>query len=595
MTTRVRPSRLRPGRRSTVAVAVALAVALGAAGAVPAAAQEATDTGAAFDATADAGAAMTDQLIVRLAMRSSGAAASDVDVLNDAAAASLGGSALTYGRAMTGGTHVLRLSSRLPLEQVDAIAAELVASGVAASAEPDRVLQATSTPNDPLFPIQWSLGSPTVGSVKGANVPNAWDITQGDPNLVVAVLDTGQLNHADLAGKFVPGYDMISSTPVANDGGGRDANPADPGDWITSGEAAGGFFGGCRVTNSSWHGTHVAGTIGARTNNGAGIAGVNPESKIQHVRVLGKCGGFTSDIADAIRWAAGLPVAGAPINPTPARVINMSLGGSGSCSSVMQSAITAATAAGTIVVVAAGNSNANASLFNPANCANVITVASTGKAGKKAYYSNFGSIVDIAAPGGDTIADAGDTILSTLNTGTTSPGADAFVKYQGTSMATPAVAGVVSLMLSVKPTLTFNQVLSTLKSTATKFPALGAGSCTSTTCGKGIVNAAFAVATAKGLPAAFNKTAPKNGAVNVALRPTLKWQAAARTVSFEYCIDTTNNDTCNTSWVNVGTAKSKQLPANLAPNTTYFWQVRAINVQGTMPANNGVWFSFRTT
>jgi serine protease len=191
---------------------------------------------------------------------------------------------------------------------------------------------------------------------------------------------------------------------------------------VTSGESAANP--GCGVSDSSWHGTHVSGTIGAIANNSAGVAGINQVSQIQPLRVLGKCGGYLSDIADAIRWGAGLHVNGIDDNTTPDRVLNLSLGGSGGCGTTLQCAIDAATVAGTVVVVAAGNSNANASNFQPANCNNVITVAATGPTGKKAYYSNFGSTVEIAAPGGD--STVGSTILSTLNAGATVPTTDTY-------------------------------------------------------------------------------------------------------------------------------------------------------------------------
>ena len=242
----------------------------------------------------------------------------------------------------------------------------------------------------------------------------------------------------------------------------------------------------------------MSGTIGAFSNNAFGVAGINWVSHVQPLRVLGKCGGYTSDIADAIRWAAGLPVAGVPANATPDDVVNLSLGGDGACGSTFQSAIDAAVAAGTVVVVAAGNSNANASGFSPGNCNDVITVAATGHTGSRAYYSNYGASVEIAAPGGDALL--GKTILSTLNSGTTTPVAspqgDTYASYQGTSMATPHVVGVVSLMLSVNPSLTPAQVTSMLQATATPFPA--GSTCTGSTCGAGIVNAAAAVAQANG-------------------------------------------------------------------------------------------------
>ena len=318
-------------------------------------------------------------------------------------------------------------------------------------------------------------------------------------------------------------------------------------------KAASGFFAGCQVRNSSWHGTHVAGTIGANGNNASGVTGINWQSKIQHVRVLGKCGGYSSDIADGIRWAAGLTVSGVPANATPARVINMSLGGSGACTTTYNNAISAATGAGTVVVVAAGNSNANAANYSPASCNNVITVASTGKAGNRAYYSNFGSTVEIAAPGGDKNADANDTILSTLNTGTTSPVADSYVKYQGTSMATPHVVGMVSLMFSVNPSLTPAQVTQILQSTVTAFPA--GSTCTTTTCGPGIINAAAAVAQAKATPiprpARLAKPARPTQPANQATSLSLSWGASSGAASYQYCVDTTNNNTCDATWTSI--------------------------------------------
>jgi serine protease len=245
------------------------------------------------------------------------------------------------------------------------------------------------------------------------------------------------------------------------------------------------------VTNSSWHGTHVAGTIGAASNNGVGVTGINWVSKILPVRVLGKCGGYTSDIIDGMRWAAGLSVTGVPANSHPARAINISLGGSGACSAEQQTAINEIVAAGTVVVVAAGNSNTDASNFNPANCNNVITVAATNRSGYRSYYTNYGSVVEISAPGGDTSSSDSNGVLSTLNTGTQGPVADTYAYYQGTSMATPHVTGVASLVLSVKPSLTPAQVLQVLQSTARAFPV--GSTCNTSICGAGIVDAAAAV------------------------------------------------------------------------------------------------------
>ena len=335
-------------------------------------------------------------------------------------------------------------------------------------------------PNDPQYNSQWHYHEPY-----GINLPQAWEVTTGNSNVVVAVIDTGHRPHVDLAGRIVGGYDFITNVQVANDGNGRDADPQDPGDWITSAESSSGPFAGCPVRNSSWHGTHVAGTIGAVTNNGQGVAGVNWGAKLLSVRVLGKCGGSTSDITDAMRWAAGLPVTGVPDNPNPARVLNLSLGGPIACSSTWQSAINTVNAVGSIVVVAAGNSNTNAATFTPASCNGVITVGATNRNGVRAWYSNYGSVVDVSAPGGESGSNG---VLSTSNTGTQGPVSDSYAYMQGTSMAAPHVAGVVSLMLAINPTLNFTQTETILKLTAKPF---GPGhTCTgATSCGAGIVNA----------------------------------------------------------------------------------------------------------
>ncbi len=281
------------------------------------------------------------------------------------------GTDLQYVRAMSGEAHVLKLPAALPVAEAEALAAEISAQPGVAYAEPDYMRQAISdtpihvaapllAPNDPQYANQWHYKY-VANTSEGLNLPPAWDITTGLSTTVVAVIDTGILNHTDLAGRTVPGYDFIADTFVANDGNGRDNNPADPGDWIVANECGGIHS----AQDSSWHGTHVAGTIGAATNNGVGVSGVNWNAKILPVRVLGKCGGYTSDIVDGMRWAAGLSVSGVSANANPADVINMSLGGSGACSTTEQNAVNAIVAAGTAVVVAAGNDNANASGFSP--------------------------------------------------------------------------------------------------------------------------------------------------------------------------------------------------------------------------------------
>ena len=539
-------------------------------------------------------ASMTDQLIIRFVPALQAAAADRTAQV--AALSAVAGVELAYGREMSGEATVVRLPQRLGGDALQSMLDRLAEVEEIELVEPDAIMQTLATPNDPRYPEQWHYGAPIPGNY-GANLPTAWDITTGSASVVVAVIDTGIINHTDLNGRTVAGYDFISDSRIANDGNGRDTNPADVGDWITADESASTFFAGCPVRNSSWHGSHVAGTIAANSNNGVGVAGINWNAKILPVRVLGKCGGYTSDIVDGIRWSAGLSVVGVPANANKAKVINMSLGGSGACSSTYQTAINEAVNAGTVVVVAAGNSSANAANYSPASCANVITVAATGKAGNLSYYSNFGNVVEIAAPGGDRLADAGATILSTIDVGLTTPAGEGYAFYQGTSMATPHVAGVASLLFSVNPTLTPSQVTSLLQSNVTAFPA--GSTCTTANCGTGILNAQAAIIAAQNpppppAPGAFNKSSPATGTTRIrATTVNLQWGASSNAASYAYCIDTINDNNCNTGWVIVGAATSVR-PAGLAGGTTYYWQVQAINTAGTTVANGGTWWNFRT-
>jgi serine protease len=428
----------------------------------------------------------TDQIIIQYKTAALGGLTPEQDSQMERLSAAAGVH-LGYFRAMTDDTHVLKLDGRMTAEQVQAVADQLMTLPEVAYASPDRIFQHTLTPNDPQYSSQWHYYG-----TYGINAPAAWNLTTGSSNTVVAVVDTGITNHADLSGRTVAGYDFIADSLVANDGGGRDSNPSDPGDWITAAENASGYFQGCGTSNSSWHGTHVSGTIGAASNNSVGVAGINWVSKIQPIRVLGKCGGYMSDIIDGIKWAAGLSVSGIPNNTTPAKVINLSLGGYGSCSSTLQAAVNAVVANGSILVIMAGNSNADAVNYSPGNCANVITVAATNNAGSRSYYSNYGSSVEIAAPGGEQYYsnDPGG-VLSTLNTGATTPASDAYVYYQGTSMAAPHVTGVVSLMTSINPYLSPDLVRQLLQNSAKAFP--GGSSCNTSICGSGIVDAYAAV------------------------------------------------------------------------------------------------------
>ena len=327
----------------------------------------------------------------------------------------------------------------------------------------------------------------------------AWDVTHGSSAVVVAILDTGYRPHAAMAGRILPGYDMIGNATTANDGNGRDADALDPGDFVLASEATG----GCQAHNSSWHGTAVAGIVAANTNDGIWTAGIDWAAKILPVRVLGKCGGYDSDIIDAIAWAAGLAVPGAPVNPTPAQVINLSFGGDQKCPAIYPLVINAAYAYGRTraIVAAAGNDADDVANHAPANCPGVIAVASTAViSGNLAAYSNFGAGITLSAPGGTFIRVVTTQAIVVLsNSGATTPQADSFAIEGGTSFSAPMVAGTISLMLSVAPALTPDQIVSILSSTAKPFPA--GSDCTTDRCGAGIVDAGAAVRAAAAVAA----------------------------------------------------------------------------------------------
>jgi serine protease len=202
--------------------------------------------------------------------------------------------------------------------------------------------------------------------------------------------------------------------------------------------------------------------------------------------VLGKCGGYTSDIVDALRWAAGLRVPGVPDNTHPARVINLSLGGEGPCSRLEQDAIDEVNARGTVVVAAAGNGSGDVGDQNPANCRGVIAVAATTRSGARAAYTNTGSEVALSAPGGD----AADDVLVLSNEGLTVAAADDYLQVAGTSFSTAQVSGIAGLMLSINGDLNPRQVHDLLVQSARAFPD---ASCNARLCGAGIVDAAAAV------------------------------------------------------------------------------------------------------
>lgn len=345
-------------------------------------------------------------------------------------------------------------------EVVDADVATDVAAQVEARPDvlwaiPDRLrrVQASSpvSTNDPLFTQQRNLWDASAGRSGGFSIkaPALWRATKGVASTVVAVIDTGVTHHPDLAGKLVAGYDFISSPEAARDGDGRDSDPTDVGDWNANRECP---YPG--ATASSWHGTFVAGQIAASTDNGDGIAGVAPGVVVQPVRALGRCGGWDSDILDSMVWASGGTVAGVPVNATPAPVVNLSFAGLASSARernaacrVYNEVARAGGTRGTLFIAATGNEGSNANRAIPASCSEFVSVGAISRKGFTAIYSNVGSTVDLAAPGGDTqVGGRGDSILSLGNAGTTTAGANGYVRYEGTSMAAPQVAGAAALL-----------------------------------------------------------------------------------------------------------------------------------------------------
>ncbi|MER5936233.1 S8 family serine peptidase [Streptomyces sp. NPDC001928] len=473
-------------RRKLISVAAVSAALFTAAAPSAAVAQEPAPQEAAVPAaqTEAAPGTAAERLIVGY---KSGAAEAKSNKAAEADAAAKGaesGEDLDFQRRLGSGAALVDLGEDLTRTDVADVVAEYRADPQVAYVVPDRLNKPLATPNDTEYSKQWDLFETTAGM----NVPGAWDVATGS-GVTVAVIDTGYVTHSDLGANIVAGYDFISDATVGNDGNGRDSNPADPGDWTAANECQAGD----PASTSSWHGTHVAGTIAAVTNNSKGVAGIAYGAKVSPLRVLGKCGGYDSDIIDAITWASGGTVSGVPANANVAKVINMSLGGGGACSTATQSAINAAVNRGTTVVVAAGNSNANASGYSPASCSNVVSVAATDRQGNRSYYSNYGTVVDIAAPGGETNSVTANGILSTLNSGGQGPSSENYDYYQGTSMASPHVAGLVALMKSANAALTPAQIESAIKTNSRALPGTCSGGC-----GAGLADAAKTVQAVSG-------------------------------------------------------------------------------------------------
>ncbi len=422
-------------------------------------------------------------------------------------------------------------------------------------AEVDQRRYIRALPNDPLYASQWYQQAVETSA---ARFTAAWDTTSGDAGTVIAVLDTGiRFDHPDLVGRVLPGYDFVSgesgsSFVSANDGNDWDADASDPGDWVTGAESLSGPLDGCRVEPSSWHGTRVAAMIGATTNNGTGISGGTWNGNVLPVRVLGKCGGFDSDIIVGMRWAAGLAVAGVPTNPNPAKILNMSLGGGGNCSSAYRNAVAEVTAAGGLVVAAAGNGSGPVGA--PANCPGTLAVAGLRHVGTKVGYSSFGPQVGISAPAGNcpstpllceyaliTATNAGPTFPTTSTYTTTTDSQDSI----GTSFSAPIVAAIAGLMTAVNGGLTPEELTARIKNSARPFPdpqaglptcpnldsATGQCNCTTSTCGAGMADAPGALAEALRPMARIADPAGSGAGQNVTLDGSASDAASGRSIS----------------------------------------------------------------
>lgn len=410
---------------------------------------------------------------------------------------------MTADRKLSGRAHLMRLNAAVTAAEARAIAARLRQSGEVLNVEPDLLMQADSVlPNDPVYgasPGQWNYMAPAGANLGGADLPAGWDLTLGSGSIVVAVIDTGYRPHADLQ-STLPGYDFISYPSIANDGNGRDADASDPGDFVAAGECVS----GSSAMRSSWHGIHVMGVIAASMNNGLYGTGIAPHVRILPVRALGKCGGYTSDIADGMRWAAGIDVPGVPRNAYPARVINLSLGSAGTCSDTFQSAIDDVNARGSLVVISSGNGASN--LVNqPANCRGALAITAHAFDGDNADYANIGPETLISAPGGGCGTLAADCyagyssqgmgVYSLGNTGVTTPADDTGTWKLGTSMAAPHVTGTIALMLSLNASLDRATVTSILRAAARPPPPGSACAlvANASLCGAGLLDAQAAL------------------------------------------------------------------------------------------------------
>lgn len=390
-------------------------------------------------------------------------------------------------------TVAVRFSKTLTAEAVDQMTSRLAALPEISAVSPDLQVASDALPNDTYFTRQINLFSPDP-AVYSIDAPTMWNATTGKKSVVVAVIDGGIVSHSDLSGQKVAGYDMISDKRYSGDGGGRDSNPSDPGNYSD------GRY--CTASKSTWHGTHVSGIIAALRNNAKGIAGIAPGTAIQPVRVVGRCVTAMSDVIAGIRWASGGHVTGIPDNKTPAKVLNLSLSSSVddfTCPTPYQEVVDEARSRGALLVASSGNQSASVNTRTPANCHGVLSVGATAPDGSPTTYTNVGRALGMVAPGGvDPKVKAGLGIWSTIDSGTKGPSSSTYGQMSGTSMAAPAVSAAAALIFSLGD-FTADQVIEVLKTAATRPPKIDSYyTCLSddsagverNVCGAGILNLA---------------------------------------------------------------------------------------------------------
>lgn len=475
-------------------------------------------------------------------------------------AASATGMSMRKLQSVTDDMDVMQAPQELSGTELDEAIQRLQADPAVEYASPDLRRHAHALTSDPRLQDQWYLLSDQPAATR-TNM--AWDVTQGSASVIVAVLDTGvRFEHPDLGtagsgGKLLPGYDFVTNPLFANDSDGRDADASDPGDWVSQTDLQNPSFSNCDAGNSSWHGTRVSGLIGALTNNAVGVAGAAWNTRILPVRVLGKCGGFDSDIIAGMLWAAGLSVSGAPANPNPAKIINLSLGGNGVCSTAYQNAVTQVTAQGSLVVASAGNDSGPVSA--PANCNGVLGVGALRHIGTKVGFSSLGTEVGISSPGGNCVLTDSClfSIVVATNTGTTTPLASSYTDSTlvninvGTSFSAPLAAAAAALVKAIDPALTPAKVVSLLKESATPFPTTSTTAgvtncrvptsptdvqgaecfCTTRTCGAGMLNTNAAVLAVQNPLAVFSASGSVSAGSTVALDGSASFAPTGRTVT----------------------------------------------------------------